>query len=231
MSSFASRTAPDPVLLIFDLDGTLVDTGSQITRAWGQILSFLGRQALSQDSVETMVGDGAAKLVERGLAATGGVPPSPSFDALVTQYVDALAAEPLSESDLYPGVMATLARFRDTGHMMAVCTNKPIEAAETALRMTKIRPFFDLVVGGGSAAALKPDPAPVRTILDRLGVAPGQAVMIGDHANDVRAGRGAGVRTLMVTYGYPNASHADLGAPLIDRFDALPDALQERESS
>jgi len=208
------------------LDGTLVDSGHQITRAWGRILTTLGRTPLPQDAVEAMVGDGAEKLVERGLAATGGPPVTPSFGDIVDSYAKALAIEPISEADLYPGVMATLRLFADTGLAMAVCTNKPIAAAETALRMTGILPFFDLVVGDGSAPSLKPDSAPVKTILDKLGYRPDQAIMIGDHENDVKAARGAGVQPILVSYGYPNRNAAELGVTMIDRFDALPAALQ-----
>lgn len=192
---------------------------------------MLGRPPLAQLAVEAMVGDGAAMLVERGLAATGGIPETPSFGDLVAEYVALLAKEPIGESDLYPGVMPTLRRFADAGYAMAVCTNKPVDAAKTALQMTNIRGFFDVIVGDGSASALKPDPAPVRAILDQLGVKPDQAVMIGDHKNDVLAARGAGVPALLVTYGHPNTNHAALGAPMIDRFDALPAALLEGASS
>ena len=174
-----------------------------------------------------MVGDGAAKLVERGLAATGGQTEAPAFDDIVDRYVAVLAAEPLTEADLYPDVPEILRNFAYAGHQMAVCTNKPAAAAETALSMTGIRPFFDLVVGGDSSDALKPDPAPVLAILDQLGRAPDQAVMIGDHENDIRAAHAAGVPPILVTYGYPNKSAISLDSRRIDRFDALPTAIAD----
>ena len=216
---------PNPTLLIFDLDGTLVNTGPQITRSWGRILTELGRVPLPQDAVERMVGDGAAKLVERGLAATGGRPTAPPFETIVERYAATLAAEPLDAGDLYPGVAKTLGHFADAGHGMAVCTNKPAAAAETALEMTGIRHFFDPVVGGGSAPALKPDPAPVRAILDHHGCRPRQAVMIGDHENDVRAAHAADVPAILVTYGYAKPAQDTFGAHVIDSFDALPGAI------
>lgn len=215
----------DPALLIFDLDGTLVNTGPQITRAWGRILTELGRQPLPQDAVERMVGDGAAKLVERGLAATGGQLTAPPFEAIVERYAAMLAAEPIDAGDLYPSVAETLSLFSAAGHGMAVCTNKPAEAAETALEMTGIRHFFDPVVGGGSAPALKPDPAPVRAILNHHGCRPRQAIMIGDHENDVRAAHAAGVPAILVTYGYAKPAQETFGAQSVDRFDALPGAI------
>lgn len=220
-----SSSTPTPALLIFDLDGTLVNTGPQITRAWGRILTELGREPLLQDAVERMVGDGAAKLVERGLAATGGPPTEPSFEAIVERYAATLAAEPIDAGDLYPSVPETLGRFAAAGHRMAVCTNKPAKAAETALEMTGIRHFFDSVVGGGSAPALKPDPAPVRAILEHHGCRSRQAVMIGDHENDVRAAHAAGVPAILVTYGYAKPAQATFGAHSIDSFDALPGAI------
>jgi len=211
--------------LIFDLDGTLVNTGPQITRAWGRILTELGRQPLRQNAVERMVGDGAAKLVERGLAATGGQPKAPPFEAIVERYAAMLAAEPIDAGDLYPSVAETLSHFSAAGHGMAVCTNKPAEAAETALEMTGIRHFFDPVVGGGSAPALKPDPAPVRAILNHHGCRPRQAIMIGDHENDVRAAHAAGVPAILVTYGYAKPAQETFGAQSVDRFDALPGTI------
>ncbi|MEO1225194.1 MAG: HAD-IA family hydrolase [Pseudomonadota bacterium] len=218
-------STPTPALLIFDLDGTLVNTGPQITRAWGRILTELGRPTLSQDAVERMVGDGAAKLVERGLAATGGQPTAPPFETIVERYGATLAAEPIDAGDLYPGVTKTLKHLADAGHGMAVCTNKPAEAAETALEMTGIRHFFDPVVGGGSAPALKPDPAPVRAILDHHGCQARQAIMIGDHENDVRAAHAADVPAILVTYGYATPAQETFGALPIDRFDALPGVI------
>ena len=218
-------STPTPALLIFDLDGTLVNTGPQIALAWGRILTELGRQPLPQGAVERMVGDGAAKLVERGLAATGGQPMEPSFDAIVERYGAMLAAEPIDAGDLYPGVARTLRHLADAGHTMAVCTNKPAAAAETALEMTGIRRFFDPVVGGGSAPALKPDPAPVRAILDHHGCRPRQAIMIGDHENDVRAAHAADVPAILVTYGYAKPARETFGAQSVDRFDALPGAI------
>lgn len=222
-----SSPSPEPALLIFDLDGTLVDSGPQITRAWGRILARLGRAALPQDQVETMVGDGAAKLVERGLAATGGKPETPAFDDIVDQYAQVLAREPLNGDDLYPGVPETLRNLAYAGHQMAICTNKPAAAAETALSMTAIRSYFELVIGGDSATALKPDPAPVRAILNQLRRKPDQAVMIGDHGNDVRAARAAGVPSILVSYGYPDKDPELPAANRIDHFDALPAAIAE----
>ncbi|MEM8587270.1 MAG: HAD-IA family hydrolase [Pseudomonadota bacterium] len=218
-------STPTPALLIFDLDGTLVNTGPQIARAWGRILTELGREPLPRDAVERMVGDGAAKLVERGLAATGGQPMEPSFEAIVERYAATLAAEPIDAGDLYTGVAETLRQLADAGHAMAVCTNKPAAAAETALEMTGIRHFFDPVVGGGSAPALKPDPAPVRAILDHHGREPRQAVMIGDHENDVRAAFAADVPAILVTYGYAKPAQDTFGAHAIDSFGALPGTI------
>lgn len=218
-------STPSPALLIFDLDGTLVDTGPQIARAWGRILTELGRQPLPQDAVERMVGDGAAKLVERGLAATGGQPTAPPFETIVKRYAATLAAEQIDARDVYPGVPDTLRHFADAGFAMAVCTNKPTEAAETALEMTGLRDFFDPIVGGGSAPALKPDPAPVRAILNHHGCRPRDAVMIGDHENDVRAARAAGVPAILATYGYARPAQDTSGAHLVHRFDALPAAI------
>ena len=210
--------------LLFDLDGTLVDSVPDLAAAVNKLLAELGRPALGEARIAAMVGDGVAKLVERALAASGaGIPLPAALDRFLAFY----EAEPTRLTRPYPGVPGVLAELAAAGWRLAVCTNKPERATRAVLGGLGLDRFFGVVLGGDSLAARKPDPAPLLLALDRLGSASADAAMIGDHRNDVLAARAAGMPVIFARYGYGAAT---LGheAPdaVIDSFATLPAALR-----
>jgi phosphoglycolate phosphatase len=167
-----------------------------------------------------MIGDGAAKLVERAVSATGG--DLSRLPALVARFLEIYEANASRHTEAYPGVEQTLAGLRGLGLPLAVVTNKPYAATIGILEALGLRAYFEAVVGGDTLPERKPHPAPIRAALERLGTAPDAALMVGDNYHDVQAARAAGVRAFAVTYGYSHKPHAELGADrLIDDMSEL----------
>ncbi|WP_376960484.1 phosphoglycolate phosphatase [Azospirillum sp. A26] len=188
----------------FDLDGTLVDSVADLMHASNALLAELGRPPVDLAAVRSFVGDGAPKLVERVLAATGGVPAAADEAArCLERFLAIYEADPSAHSTLYPGVAETLDRLAEAGLRLGVCTNKPMAATLRLLEDLGIAGRFAAVVGGDSYPTRKPSPEPVLGLLERLEVTPAETVFVGDNEHDVAAARAAGVaRVLVVPYGY-----------------------------
>ncbi len=212
--------------VIFDLDGTLIDSAPDLAAALNRVLVEDGRRTLALAEVIGMIGDGAPKLVERALAATGALPGADGVGDIrrrfLAHYDTALAVE----TRPFPHVEETLARLRDEGWRFAVCTNKPTGPAEKVLAQLALADWFDAIIGPDRVAARKPDPAHVHAVLDEVGARHETAVMVGDSPHDVAAARQAGVAAIAVSYGYAGDEIHGAGAHLvIDSFLALPEAL------
>ena len=223
LTSTASTATTTPLqAIVFDLDGTLIDSAAELRQALNGALSHMGRRTLSVREVISMIGDGIIRLTERALAATGTPLTDAALDRAVTAVKEAYADLP--PSSLYTGARETLTDLTGRGVALALCTNKPIDATEQLLEQLKIAGFFQAVAGGDSYPTKKPDPTPVRGLLARLGVAPTAGAMIGDSSNDIRAGQAAGLTTVAVTYGYSLVPADALGADMV--VDHLPDVLK-----
>ncbi len=206
--------------IIFDLDGTLVDSARDLRDAVNVLLAEEGLRQLDLEEVKSMIGDGAAKLVERAVSATGG--DLSRLPALVARFLQIYEANASRHTEAYPGVEETLAGLRSLELPLAVVTNKPYAATIGILEALGLRAYFQAVVGGDTLPERKPHPAPILAALKHLGTAPETALMVGDNYHDVQAARAAGVRAFAVTYGYSHKPHAELGAErLIDTMSEL----------
>jgi phosphoglycolate phosphatase len=219
-------TAPLPAL-IFDLDGTLVHSVPDLRVAANKLLAEDGRRALSDNEVQSMVGNGVRKLVERCYRATGGLADGEAaLDSLVPRFMVHYDAHPADLTRPFEGVIEALDQLQAAGHRMAVCTNKPEGAARAILDHLDLSRFFDAVIGGGSTPHLKPHPEPVLAALRLMNAAPTDAVFVGDSENDVGAGRAAGLRVICLSFGYRHCPAEDLGGDvLIDHFGDLSAAV------
>lgn len=213
--------------LLLDLDGTLVDSVPDLAGALNDLRRELGRKALARDLVAAMVGDGVAKLVERGLGHDGGAPPQAGArPALVSRFLEIYESRLTLETRPYPGVPETLAALRRDGWRLALCTNKPEAASRAILEALDLAPLFETVGGGDSFAERKPAAGHLLDTLAALAATAESAVMVGDSPNDLRAGRNAGLPVVLVSYGYSKVPVASLDADaVIDDFAALPAAL------
>jgi len=205
--------------LIFDLDGTLVDSAPDLHRSLNAVLAEHGRPAVSLAGIRAMVGDGAAKLVERGFAETGTPCEAAALPALVERFLVHYAAGRHAMTTAFPGVAETLAALQAHGCRLGVCTNKPYRPSMEILEALGLARFFGAVAGGDSLPARKPDPRHLLGTLDLLGASAAAAAMIGDSANDVAVARAAGVPAVIVSYGYSQVPATALGGDaLIDEF-------------
>lgn len=212
-------------LVIFDLDGTLIDSAADLAHAVNGMLETLGREPLEVAQVRAMIGDGMAKLVERALQARG-LGATDAAEALRI-CLGRYEAEPVRATTPYPGVRSTLERLRTDALRLAVCTNKPAHLAETILERLDLSGFFARILGGDTLPFRKPDPRVLQTLLDSLGAAPRDALMVGDSEVDAAAAHSAGVPLILMRYGYrrgPPEQMAHLAA--LDRFDALPELIR-----
>jgi phosphoglycolate phosphatase len=214
--------------LVFDLDGTLVDSLDDLAAALAAMLGEIGAPALPRDKVRGMIGDGTRALVARALAASN--LPATLLDERHARFLALYEAAPAALSLPYPGVVETLHAFREEGRRLAVCTNKPQRATLAVLRGTGLDGFFATVVGGDVLAAKKPDPAHLLAALAGIGATPRDAIMVGDNEHDVAMAKAAGVPVILVRYGYHRVPLATLAADIqIDAFAALPPAVAQIE--
>ncbi len=188
--------------MVFDLDGTLVDSAGDLATGINQTLERLapGTPPLSRDTVRSFIGNGARKLVARSLAAAG---LTLSVEETMPLFVDSYRRCLLETTVLYAGTEEALDRLGD--RMLAVLTNKPGDLSRVILKQLGVARCFFRVYGGGDLPAAKPDPAGLLRLLAEAGVAPGETLMVGDSAVDVRTGRAAGTRTVGVSYGFDPA--------------------------
>jgi phosphoglycolate phosphatase len=200
--------------LVFDLDGTLVDSVPDLTAALNRLMGATGLAGFTAAEVTAMVGDGAAALVDRALAARGRQADAAVVEAFVADYT-AHAAEATRP---FPGVAETLPALVASGWRLAVCTNKPVEAAHALLRALGLDRYFAAVGGGDSYPVRKPDPAHLLATLRDAGGAVGRAVMVGDHRNDVAAASGAGVPCIFADWGYGAPAMGEGAAAVAERF-------------
>jgi len=212
--------------ILFDLDGTLVDTAPDLAAATDYALTQAGRPAIGLESVRSMVGDGARALIEKGFRASGGMPDPAAFEAAFNDFMIYYGRHIAETSRPFPGVATCLAALAEQGYTLAVCTNKPEALSRSLLDQLGLSGFFGAVVGGDSLLVRKPDPGHIRGTLDKLGTEFAWAAMVGDSANDVNAAKAAGLPCVVVSFGYTQIPAKDLGGDrLIDHFSELPEAL------
>lgn len=190
----------NPLLLIFDLDGTLIDSRADLATAVNLMRGRFALPPLPLATVSSYVGNGIRQLVARALQ---GAPVD--IDEAVRIQSECYRAHLVDETTLYPGVADGLPLLHAAGHRLAIATNKPLQATETILAHFGILGLFADVQGGGSTPRLKPAPDMVTATMARLGVAPGETWLIGDNDTDLECARNAGVSSVFCEYGIGDA--------------------------
>lgn len=182
--------------LIFDLDGTLIDSARDLAGSVNHTLKSMGLPEKSLSEVESYIGDGMKTLLERATDTSDAAVIQKAIDLFKPYYLEHC----VDATRLYPGVLEVLDHFR--GKKMALVTNKPEAMTAKTLRHLGILQKFGAVIGGDSTERKKPHPDPVLKSLERIGAEPAKSLMVGDGATDVRAGKAAGLYTCAVTYGF-----------------------------
>lgn len=205
-------------LIMFDLDGTLVETAPEIFDAVNDTLRYFGMPEVTQQQVNDWIGHGTRELLIQALAFSGKVPDttvraSDSLPLSVSRFDKHYQQRCGTRSQLYPQVRETLTALREQGVKLAVVTNKEGRYTTTVLDAHSLTPLLDAVVSGDSFPAKKPDPTGVQSCLCRFGVSPERALFVGDSSIDVATARNAGVRVWMLPYGYNMGQPIEACAP------------------
>ena len=215
-----------PRAVIWDLDGTLIDSAADLSRALNALLSEHGLGVHSVELIKTMIGGGIARLVDRGWAAHGKNLHYSEIEILSGRFLDHYARCATDETRLYDSVEDVVRELRSRGVAQAICTNKPSAIAALIIEHLGIAEVFDTIIGGDTTAKKKPDPLPVQSCLAAMKILDRSAVMVGDSKVDVAAGQAAGLPVVLVRHGYSHLPVDSLGADaVIDNISGLFDAL------
>lgn len=207
--------------IVFDLDGTLIDSAPDIHGIANALLAAEGLAPITLEQTREFIGNGASVFVQRMRAARG-IPDS-AHDRILADFIAAYE-DAVHLTVPYPGVPEALETLRAQGHALGICTNKPIGPTRAVLAHLGLDRFFATVWGGDSLPVHKPDPAPLRAALDAL--PPGPAIYVGDSEVDAETARRAQIRFLLFTEGYRKSPIATIRhAEAFDSFDRLPDLV------
>jgi phosphoglycolate phosphatase len=221
-------TFPARPTLVFDLDGTLVDTAPDLFAALNVALAAGGLRSVGAAEARTMIGHGARALVERGIAANRADLAPEEVDRLFQVFLDHYAAHIADESRPFPGLIEAMDRFEAAGWRLAVCTNKLEFLSRLLVDTLGLGPRFAALTGGDTFAFKKPDARHLLETIARAGGDPRRAVMVGDSATDIDTAKNAGVPVVAVDFGYTPIHVSELGPDrVISHYDALWDAVAE----
>lgn len=217
--------------VIFDLDGTLIDSAGDIAGALNRLLAEESRPTLSVSDVAQLVGEGVAVLIERAWDLTGKPIASEDLPIMAERYQSYYAQNPAQATTVFEGVPEALLALREQGWAIGVCTNKPDAITQAVLSQVGLASFIDGVVGGDFPRR-KPDGEHIRETLRRLGADLQTSLYVGDSVTDVRAARSAEIPIICVAFGYAQTTPEALGADLmISSFDKLCDAVKQLSTS
>lgn len=213
--------------LLFDLDGTLADTNPDLHATMNVILERYGYDPVPMDRVRHMIGGGARKILERGLAENGASLPPDMLDQATEEFVLHYDQNIDRHTQIFDGVRSILDRAHAHGIGLAVVTNKRESLAAKLLFRLNLHHYFSVLVGGDTLEQRKPDAAPIVHALNAMGTPLNAAVMLGDSEADTGSARAAGIACICVSFGYRRVQLNELGADaIIDHFDQLPNALR-----
>ena len=218
-------TAP---IVVFDLDGTLVDTAPDLISALNHVLDREGLPPIPLHAARNMIGAGARKMIERGLELEGRVMTVKDIDRLTADFIGYYAEHIADASRPFEGLESALDDLSASGCRLAVCTNKLEWLSKRLLDRLGLSPRFAAICGADTFGVSKPDPVILRQTIARAGGELASAIMVGDAGTDVGVARRAGVPVIGVTFGYTDVPIAELRPDrLIDHMSKLPAAVHE----
>lgn len=208
--------------VVFDLDGTLIDTAPDLMHATNAVLTAQGRRAVDLDEVRSMVGHGARKLIVRGFALTGDTLDDENLEPLFQDFIDFYIANIAVGSSPYPGVVNLLERCAAAGLSMAVCTNKLEALSVRLIAELNLSHYFGAIIGPDTIGIAKPDAAPYHAAVERAGGVRGASVMIGDSETDINTAKAAGAPSIGVSFGYTDRHVSHFNPDhVVDHFDEI----------
>jgi phosphoglycolate phosphatase len=217
--------------IVFDLDGTLVDTAPDLISTLNFVLADKGSPPVAYDDARRMIGGGARRMIERALIAEGRNVPAAELDRLFSAFIAHYGAHIADRSLPFPFLEAVLERLATEGCRLAVCTNKLEWLAVKLLDALKLSHYFAAICGQDTFGVQKPDPQMLRLTIRRAGGEVARAIMVGDSLTDMRTARAANVPVIAVAFGYSEVPVANLQADrLIGSFAELPAAIAAIET-
>lgn len=208
--------------IVFDLDGTLVDTAPDLVRALNQTMDLEGLPRVKLETVRALVGQGAPVLIERAAALRGVAFTEQRLESLTGEFIGFYRADIARESKPFPGVLQAMDDLAARGAKFAVCTNKRTDLSQQLLETLGIGERFSAIVGPDAVTHRKPHPEHYQAAVARAGGTVRRSVMVGDTATDVGAARAAGAPSIVVRFGYCDGACETLGADaVIDQYSDL----------
>jgi phosphoglycolate phosphatase len=212
--------------ILFDLDGTLIDSAPGVTWSLNKALAEEGRATLSVDRVKDLVGKGAVHLVADALKDTGGMDSDAQRDKVKEAFLQVYSENPVQDTIVFPGVMDVLGELHSSGFPIALCTNKPRKTTMPVLDMFGMTKLFPTIVCGDDIPHSKPDGRHLLDTLAAMGMAGATAIMVGDSENDILAAHDAKMASICVSFGYCHMPYDELKPTiLINHFSEFPMAL------
>lgn len=217
-----------PAAIVWDLDGTLVESAPDLATALNSVLRDHGQSTHDVDSVRLMIGGGVPKLIERGFRASNAPLNDEELQLIVPQFMEIYSACATNNTYLVEHARVVLEQLQKEGLKQGLCTNKPISVTRKIVADLDIERYFTGIVGGDSTKARKPDPLPLCTCIEEMGVMREDTVMVGDSGADVGAAKAAGIPVIVVPDGYTGVPADKLGADrVLDDLRGVPAALRQ----
>lgn len=212
--------------LLFDLDGTIIDSAPDVCASVNRVLEAMDRPPITVEDTKMLVGFGARTLVEKTLAMTGETGSEKDVDFLLNGFLDSYKRHPSEHSVIFPGARDALDLFAQNGIKLGICTNKPEATCFPVLEAFDLKRYFPTIICGDTLEFRKPDPRHVFHTLDEMGAVHSGAAFIGDSEADIEAANNANLPSILVSFGYCHVPFENLKTDaVIDHFDELDDCL------
>jgi len=216
----------DKKVILFDLDGTLINSAPDLAIAVNHMLTSLDYETVDEEIIYEWVGNGASILVQRALSRSRIIDKTLDREVVTTAldiFLKFYANNLCIKTVPYPNVPQTLTLLKSKGYRLAIITNKPFDFIEPILKGLEMFELFEYFIGGDSLADKKPSPLPLLHVCEKLEVSISQSIMVGDSKNDILAGEACGMETIGVTYGYNYGEDISIYNPstIIDRFEEI----------
>jgi phosphoglycolate phosphatase len=216
-----------PLTLVFDLDGTLIDTAPDLIAATNHVLAGLGRDAAAENALRPQISHGALAMIRAGIGSEAAAWPEDRLYPLFEQFITYYTANISKHSRPFPGLLAALDRCTAAGHTLAVCTNKQEALARQVLAELGMTDRFTVIAGRDTFAVYKPDPGHLVQTITAAGGDPKRAIMVGDSGVDVATAKAAGVPVIAVDFGYSDPPVETFDPDiLISHYDAFDGAIR-----
>jgi len=217
-----------PSAIIFDLDGTLVDSARDLTAALNHVLRRAKRPEIARERVRNMVGDGARALIIKGFTESGELPSAHEIDDILQEFLDYYLENITQQTIIFPGALSVLEKLTQSGIPLGLCTNKTLKLTHKLMSEIGLSDYFDVIVGGDSFDWSKPDPRHITSTLELMGCSVARAIMVGDSANDILAAQKAGMTSICVSFGYSKTPvHVLNPDAVIDHYDDFFQAMTD----